>query len=310
MRRLFVIAVLTLMAAAAFAQDAPKNNEIYGAVWLDYDASGARLGDAPGSPVTASNFSFSRMRFGLRNTLADNVKSWFEFDPRNLEFRQVNVDWSPVAGLDLVAGKQAKLFAQNNDWIFGDRTLGLQARYTLPGLGWGGDNSGQQRRYRELLQQEARMGRDDRDADHGCQRCHRGESRRRHDLSPAHRETRPRQGHRPGSRRQRGDRGRQAGHRLPDRHVDQRLPGGLGVRRHADGRIHPDQPQRQHHGEPGHGALHEARIQRRHGVPHGVFRGRQRGGHEQQGNWKLHQQRNSERNGDAGRSRSTRRKTW
>ena len=37
-----------------------------------------------------------------------------------------------------LTGKQAKLFAQNNDWIFGDRTLGIQARYTLPGLGWAG----------------------------------------------------------------------------------------------------------------------------------------------------------------------------
>jgi hypothetical protein len=88
--------------------------------------------------MTASNFSFSRIRFGLRNTLADNVKTWFEFDPRNLEFRQVNLDWSPVAGLDLIAGKQSKLFAQNNDWVFGDRTLGLQARYTMPGIGWAG----------------------------------------------------------------------------------------------------------------------------------------------------------------------------
>jgi hypothetical protein len=137
MRRLLGIAVLSLMAAAAFAQDAPKNNEIYGAVWLDYDASGARLGNA-GLPMTASNFSFSRVRFGLRNTLADNVKTWFEFDPRNLEFRQVNVDWSPVAGFDLIAGKQGKLFAQNNDWLFSDRTLGLQARYAVPGLGWAG----------------------------------------------------------------------------------------------------------------------------------------------------------------------------
>ena len=78
------------------------------------------------------------MRFGLRNTLADNVKTWFEFDPRNLEFRQVNLDWSPITGLDLIAGKQSKLFAQNNDWIFGDRTLGIQARYTMPGIGWAG----------------------------------------------------------------------------------------------------------------------------------------------------------------------------
>ena len=138
MRRLFGIAVLALMAAAAFAQDEPKNSEIYGAVWLDYDASGARLGNAAGFPMTTSNFSFSRLRFGLRNTLADNVKTWLEFDPRNLEFRQVNVDWSPVAGFDLIAGKQGKLFAQNNDWLFSDRTLGLQARYSMPGLGWAG----------------------------------------------------------------------------------------------------------------------------------------------------------------------------
>jgi hypothetical protein len=138
MRKLFVMAVLVLIAAAAFAQDAPKNNEIYGTVWFDYDASGARLGNAAGFPMTASDFSFSRMRFGLRNTLADNVKTWFEFDPRNLEFRQVNLDWSPLTGLDLIVGKQSKLFAQNDDWLFGDRTLGLQARYSMPGLGWAG----------------------------------------------------------------------------------------------------------------------------------------------------------------------------
>ena len=138
MRKLLVVGVLALIAAAAFAQEAPKNNEIYGVVWLDYDASGARFGNASGFPVTASDFSFSRMRFGLRNTLADSVKTWFEFDPRNLEFRQVNADWSPVSGMDLIAGKQSKLFAQNNDWIFGDRTLGLQARYAMPGIGWAG----------------------------------------------------------------------------------------------------------------------------------------------------------------------------
>ena len=140
MRKLLVIGVLVLMAAAAFAQEAPKNNEIYGAVWLDYDASGVRFSNnsVSGYPVTASDFSFSRMRFGLRNTLADNVKTWFEFDPRNLEFRQVNLDWSPVANFDIIAGKQSKLFAQNNDWIFGDRTLGIQARYAMPGLGWAG----------------------------------------------------------------------------------------------------------------------------------------------------------------------------
>ena len=136
MNKLLVMAVLALIAAAAFAQEAPKANEIYGVVWLDYDASGARFGGTGG--MTASDFSFNRMRFGLRNALSDNVKTWFEFDPRNLEFRQVNVDWSPVANLDLIAGKQAKLFAQNNDWIFSDRTLGIQARYSLPGLGWAG----------------------------------------------------------------------------------------------------------------------------------------------------------------------------
>ena len=133
MRKLLVIGVLALIAAAAFAQDAPKNNEIYGTVWLDYDASGARFDNTAPFSTTASDFSFSRYRFGLRNTLADGVKSWFEFDPRNLEFRQVNVDWSPIANLDLIAGKQSKLFAQNNDWIFGDRTLGIQARYALRG---------------------------------------------------------------------------------------------------------------------------------------------------------------------------------
>ena len=138
MRKLLVIGILVLMAAAAFAQEAPMNNEIYGAVWLDYDASGARFSNAAGFPITASDFSFTRMRFGLRNTLADNVKTWFEFDPRNLEFRQVNLDWSPLSGFDLIAGKQSKLFAQNNDWIFGDRTLGIQARYAMPGLGWAG----------------------------------------------------------------------------------------------------------------------------------------------------------------------------
>jgi hypothetical protein len=115
MKRLLVIGVLVLMAAAAFAQDAPKNNEIYGAVWFDYDASGVRFSNTAAFSPTASDFSFSRIRFGLRNTLADGVKTWFEFDPRNLEFRQVNIDWSPLPNLDLIAGKQSKLFAQNND---------------------------------------------------------------------------------------------------------------------------------------------------------------------------------------------------
>lgn len=142
MRKLFVSAVLTLVAAAMFAQEAPKpeppRNEIYGAVWLDYDASGARFSNPGTLPVVFSDFSFSRTRLGLRNTLSDGVKTWFEFDPRNLEFRQVNVDWSPVSGLDLIAGKQSKLFAQQNDWVFGDRTLGIQARSTVPGLGWAG----------------------------------------------------------------------------------------------------------------------------------------------------------------------------
>jgi len=138
MKKLFALAVLALIAVATFAQEAPKNNEIYGVVWFDYDGTGARLSNAPGFPLTASDFSFTRMRFGMRNTLADGVKTRFEFDPRNLEFRQVNLDWSPIAGFDLIAGKQSKLFAQINDWLFGDRTLGIQARYAMPGLGWAG----------------------------------------------------------------------------------------------------------------------------------------------------------------------------
>ncbi len=138
MKKALMITAFALLAAALFAQEAPKNNEIYGQVWLDYDASGARFGNVDGLPVVYSDFSFSRIRFGLRNTLADNVKTWFEFDPRNLEFRQVNIDWSPISGLDLIAGKQSKNFAQNNDWIFGDRTLGIQARYTMNGIGWAG----------------------------------------------------------------------------------------------------------------------------------------------------------------------------
>ena len=138
MKKLLLIAGLALLASVAFAQNAPAN-EIYGQVWLDYDLSGAQVGNLAGLPsAVGSNFNFSRVRFGLRNTLADNVKTWFEFDPRNLEFRQVNADWSPMAGLDIIAGKQSKLFAQQNDWVFGDRTLGLQARYAMPGLGWAG----------------------------------------------------------------------------------------------------------------------------------------------------------------------------
>jgi len=138
MKKLLFIAGLALLASVAFAQSAPAN-EIYGQVWTDYDASGVLVGNVANEPSAAgANFNFSRMRFGLRNTLADGVKTWFEFDPRNLEFRQVNLDWAPVTGLDVIVGKQSKLFAQYNDWIFGDRTLGIQARYSLPGLGWAG----------------------------------------------------------------------------------------------------------------------------------------------------------------------------
>ena len=193
MRKLLVIGVLALIAAAAFAQDAPKNNEIYGTVWLDYDASGARFDNTAPFSTTASDFSFSRIRFGLRNTLADGVKSWFEFDPRNLEFRQVNVDWSPIANLDLIAGKQSKLFAQNNDWIFGDRTLGIQARYALPGARLGGRHRGQQCRRHEPLKQEVRMGRNQPHRNHRRnQERRRSQPRCRDDLPPDHCEAQPR----------------------------------------------------------------------------------------------------------------------
>jgi hypothetical protein len=139
MRKLSVIAVLALVAAAAFAEDAPKNYEIYGSAWFDYAQTGTELNLT--YPIV-SNFAFSKLRLGARAQLADTLKTFSEWDPRNLEIRLAGVDWAPVQGLTVTAGKSAKIFAPA-DWIlYGSRMLLLGARYSVPGLGWIGAQVG------------------------------------------------------------------------------------------------------------------------------------------------------------------------
>ncbi len=136
MRKLLLIGALVLIAAAAFAQDAPKTNyEIYGATNFDYQITGTEL-DA--TPVGWSNFTFTKLRLGLRAQLPDGVKSYLEFDPRNGEFRLAYIDWLPLPGLTLSAGKFNTTFEQLIPVVGGSRMYLLGAKYAVPGLGWAG----------------------------------------------------------------------------------------------------------------------------------------------------------------------------
>jgi hypothetical protein len=141
MRKLLIVAALVLVAAAAFAQEAPKNFEIYGSAWFDYGQTGTELNLAGTYPIL-SNFAFSKLRVGLRDQLADNVKAYLEWDPRNLEIRLAGVDWAPVEGLTVTMGKSFKVFAPQN-WIpYASRMLLVGAKYAIPGIGWLGAQVG------------------------------------------------------------------------------------------------------------------------------------------------------------------------
>ncbi len=135
MRKEILVLCLLLSACFAFSQEAPKeapkNNEIYGATWFEYDLSGTRY-DAG----VAGDFTFTKLRLGLNATLTDNVKSFFEFDPRNAEFRLAYVSWVPVENLTLSAGKYPKVFAQVDGVIYGSRITAVGIKYAVPGTGW------------------------------------------------------------------------------------------------------------------------------------------------------------------------------
>ena len=136
MKRLVSICALALLAAAAFAQSAPAPKyEIYGSTFFDYQVSGTEL--AMTTPAL-SDFTFSKLRFGFRAQIADTLKSTFEFDPRNGEFRHAYVDWTPVSGLTVTAGKTFTNFEQIVAIYGAGRMYLLGAKYAIPGLGWAG----------------------------------------------------------------------------------------------------------------------------------------------------------------------------
>jgi hypothetical protein len=134
MKKLLVIAVMALAAAAAFAQNAPAN-EVYGRAWFEYAINNARLSAA--TPVLG-DYTFARLRFGMRNQLSDTLKTCVEVDPRNLEFRLAYAEWVPLSGLTIAGGKYSKFFAQTNGWTYGSRTYGASVKYAMSGIGWGG----------------------------------------------------------------------------------------------------------------------------------------------------------------------------
>jgi len=134
MRKLLLIGVLVLLAAAAFAQNAPATNyEIYGSTFFDYQLSGTELGF--GTPAY-SNFTFSKLRIGLRAQLDEGLKSTLEFDPRNGEFRHAYIDWVPTEGFTVTAGKTFTNFQQIVAIYGAGRMYLVGAKYAVPGLGW------------------------------------------------------------------------------------------------------------------------------------------------------------------------------
>jgi len=136
MRKLLFIGALVLMTAMAFAQNAPATNyEIYGSTFFDYQLSGTELDfNAP----ALSNFTFSKLRIGLKAQLADGLKSSFEFDPRNGEFRLAYIDWVPLENLTLTIGKTFTNFEQIIAIYGGARMLLAGVKYAIPGFGWAG----------------------------------------------------------------------------------------------------------------------------------------------------------------------------
>jgi hypothetical protein len=133
MRKLILIGALVLFAATAFAQTAPATNyEIYGSANFDYMMTGTEWSM---QTVPYGNFTFSRLRVGLRAQLGDGVKSSFEFDPRNVEFRQAYIDWVAMENLTLTIGKTNTLFEQIS-WYGAARMYVVGAKYAMPGTGW------------------------------------------------------------------------------------------------------------------------------------------------------------------------------
>jgi len=135
MRKLLLIGALVLIAASVFAEDAPKNYEIYGSTFFDYQLSGTELAYAQ---LGLSDFTFSKLRIGLRAQLADGVKSTFEFDPRNGEFRHAFIDWTPVTNLTITLGKTFTNFEQIVAYYGAGREYLAGVKYAVPGLGWAG----------------------------------------------------------------------------------------------------------------------------------------------------------------------------
>jgi hypothetical protein len=103
--------------------------------FFDYQLSGTEMGYA--TPAL-SDFTFSRLRIGLRAQLGDGLKSCIEFDPRNTEFRHAYLDYVPMQNLTLTVGKTFTFFEQINPIYGGARMYLAGARYALPGIGWAG----------------------------------------------------------------------------------------------------------------------------------------------------------------------------
>jgi hypothetical protein len=136
MKKQLLIGALVLIAASVFAQTAPATNyEIYGSTWFDFQQSGTEL-DLH-QPLV-SNFTFSKVRIGFKAQLADGVKSTFEFDPRNGEFRHAYIDWVPMDNLTLTLGKTYTNFEQIIAVYGGSRMLLAGVKYAIPGFGWVG----------------------------------------------------------------------------------------------------------------------------------------------------------------------------
>lgn len=135
MRKLALIGVWALVSALAFAQNAPAptNFDVYGSTFFDYQQSGTEWEQS--TPII-SNFTFSKLRFGFRAQINDNVKSTLEIDPRNGEFRHAYIDWAAMPGLTVTAGKTFTDFQQIVAIYGGGRMLLLGAKYQIPGLGY------------------------------------------------------------------------------------------------------------------------------------------------------------------------------
>ncbi len=130
MRRISVLLFLGLaIAGFVFAEDA-KNSELYTKTSLGYNLSGSVM-----DPLSIGNFSFSKVRVGLKTNLAERLSLLTEVDLRYGELRLALFEITPIDNLTFTGGKIFKNFA-SQEWAYGGgRYLGLGAKYNF-GIGY------------------------------------------------------------------------------------------------------------------------------------------------------------------------------